>query len=346
MERRRLGRTDIEVSACCLGTMTWGEQNTEAEGHAQLDRAIEAGINFIDTAEIYAVPPRAETYGRTEEIIGSWLQARGRRDDVIIASKIAGRSPMTWSRNDGAETRLTRAQIDEAVEKSLKRLQTDYIDLYQLHWPDRSVAAFGAVGYRDYDDDYESFEAQLEALDAHVKKGNIRHVGLSNETSWGVMKFVEAAERRGLPRLASIQNAYSLVNRTFEGGLAEVALRENVGLLAYSPLAQGYLTGKYRDGALPAGSRKALFNRLNRYERDGADTAVHAYVDLAAELGWDPAQFALKFVDTRPWVTATIIGATSLEQLETNLAAFDTTWTEDLEKAVRPLFVQHGSPCP
>lgn len=344
MERRRLGRTDVMVSACCLGTMTWGEQNSEAEGHAQMNAAVARGVNFFDTAELYAIPPRPKTQGRTEEIIGTWLKARGARDDIVIATKITGRSSMTWFR--GGDTRLTRAQIDAAVEASLRRLQTDYIDLYQLHWPDRSVGVFGAIDYQDYADDYESFEDQLDALAAHVAKGNIRHVGVSNETAWGVMRFLETAAASGGPRLASIQNAYNFVNRTFETGLAEIAMRENVGLLAYSPLAQGNLTGKYRDGALPPGSRKALFKRMDRYESAAGETAISAYVDLAGDVGWDPAQFALKFVDTRPFTTATIIGATTLEQLNMNLDAFDLTWTDELETAVRDQFARYGSPCP
>ena len=215
MQYSELGRTGLKVSRVCLGTMTWGEQNTEAEGHAQMDYALERGINFWDTAEMYAVPPRPETQGSTERIIGSWFASRGQRDKVILATKIAGRSPMSWTRDNQSITRHTAEQIDEAVEKSLKRLQTDYIDLYQMHWPDRAIRVFGGMTYQDYADDYESFEAILDNLDRHVRKGNIRHIGVSNETAYGVMKFVAEAERRGLPRIASIQNAYNLVNRTF-----------------------------------------------------------------------------------------------------------------------------------
>jgi aryl-alcohol dehydrogenase-like predicted oxidoreductase len=249
-------------------------------------------------------------------------------------------------RKDGSVTRQTRAQIDEAVEGSLRRLKTDYLDLYQLHWPDRPVRVFGGQGYKDYAQDFESFGDILEALDAHVKKGSIRHVGVSNEFPWGVMKFLAESETRGLPRVASIQNAYHLANRTFEFGLAEIAMREQVGLLAYSPLAQGQLTGKYLDGALPEGSRKALYNRMQRYEGPGSQEAFRAYVELARTHGLDPAQLALKFCDARPFVTATIIGATSMEQLKTNIDAFDVTWTDDLEAGVNAIHARQPNPCP
>ena len=346
MRYSELGRTGLQVSRVCLGTMTWGSQNSEAEAHAQMDYALERGINFWDTAEMYASPPTPETQGSTERYIGSWFAKSGKRDQVVLASKVAGRSPMAWTRDNDPITRQTRAQIDEAVEKSLKRLQTDYIDLYQLHWPDRAIRVFGGMTFHDYAQDFEPFEAILEALDAHVKKGNIRHVGVSNESPWGVMRFVAEAEKRGLPRIASIQNAYHLVNRTFEYGLAEIALREQVGLLAYSPLAQGFLTGKYQKGALPAGSRKALYNRGQRYEGPGADRAIQGYLDLAAAQGISPVQLALKFVDTRPWTTSTIIGATTMAQLKDDIDAFDLDWSEALEAAVDALHVQQPNPCP
>lgn len=357
MQMRTLGRTDVQVSSVCLGTMTWGEQNTEAEGHAQMDLALDRGINFFDTAEMYAVPPRPETQGNTERIIGTWFKARGNRSRVVLATKIAGRSPMIWTRQggvsnndgplDGGITRQTRQQIDYAVMASLKRLQTDYIDLYQLHWPDRGFAGFGFQSYRDYPADFEKFEDILAALDTHVKAGRIRHIGVSNESPWGVMRFVAEAEKRGLPRIVSIQNAYSLVNRSFEtGGLAEIALREQVGLLAYSPLAQGYLTGKYRNGAMPEGSRKKLFQRLQRYEGPAAEPAINAYIDLAAEIGMKPEHLALAFCQAQPWVTSTIIGATTMAQLETDLAAFDLPWTDALQQRVDDVQRRHPNPCP
>ena len=350
MEYAKLGRTDVTVSRCCLGTMTWGSQNTEAEAHEQMDYALGRGVNFWDTAELYASPPNTETQGLTETYIGSWLRKTGRRQEIVLASKVAGQGAafggLPWLRKDGAVTRQTKAQIDEAVEGSLRRLGTDYLDLYQLHWPDRRVRVFGGQTYRDYSLEFESFGDILLALDAHVKKGAIRHVGVSNEFPWGVMRFLSESETRGLPRIASIQNAYHLANRTFEYGLAEIAMREQVGLLAYSPLAQGQLTSKYLDGALPAGSRKALYDRMQRYEGPGALEAFRSYVDLARAHGLDPAQLALKFCDARPFVTATIIGATSMDQLKTNIDAFDLTWTDELEKAVDAIHLRHPNPCP
>jgi len=346
MQYRPLGRTGLSVSSIGLGTMTWGEQNTEDEGHEQMDYAVECGINFFDTAELYAVPPKAKTQGATETIIGTWFKARKNRDQIILATKITGRSPMNWFRKDGGKTRLNAAQIDEAVEGSLRRLQTDYIDLYQLHWPDRKLSLFGGHGFADYPVDFTPFEIILEALDRHVQKGNIRHIGVSNETAWGVMRYLAEASSRGLPRMASIQNAYHLINRTFETGLAEVAMREEVGLLAYSPLGQGTLTGKYLNGARPEGARGTLFGRLERYQGPGAEDAITACITCAQDHGLSPVQLALKFCDTRPFVTSTLIGATSMDQLKENIAAFDICWSDDLEKAVNDLHAKHRSPCP
>ena len=349
IEKRELGRTGLMVTTCCLGTMTWGQQNTEVEGHAQMDYAMDRGINFWDTAEMYSVPPQAETQGSTERIIGSWFKKTGRRDEIILASKVSGRSKQTWTRDADVEwTRHTKAQIDEAVAKSLKRLQTDYIDLYQLHWPDRPVGLFGArMDHKAYGLEYEAFEEILDHLDSHIKAGRLRHVGLSNETPFGVMRFIAESEARGLPRMASIQNAYNLVNRTFEdGGLEEACLREDISLLAYSPLGQGYLTGKYRNGALPEGSRKQLFNRLQRYESPAADRAIESYLVMAENFGVDPTQLAIKFCDTRPFMTSTIIGATNMDQLKTCIDAFDMAWSDELEAEVNRLHMQQPSPCP
>lgn len=348
IEMRELGRTGIKVTSCCLGTMTWGEQNTEAEGHAQMDLAVEHGINFFDTAELYAIPPRPETQGRTEEIIGSWFKARGLRDRIVLATKIVGRSDMTWHRDNEVKLcRQTKDQIDRAVESSLRRLQTDYIDLYQMHWPDRPAPIFGGrLRPEDYEKPYEPFEDILDHLNRHVQAGRIRHIGVSNETPYGVMRFLAESEARGLPRLQSIQNVYNLVSRKFEEGLDEIALRENVGLLAYSPLAQGYLTGKYRDGALPEGSRKQLFNRLQRYESPQGLRAIERYLDLAARFGVDPAQLAIRFCDTRPFTTSTIIGATSMDQLSTCIDAFELAWTEDFDKEIDAIHADQPSPCP
>ncbi|MQT12713.1 aldo/keto reductase [Segnochrobactrum spirostomi] len=350
MQYRRLGRTDLDVSAICLGTMNFGEQNSEADAHAQLDRALTVGVNFIDTAEIYAVPPRPETQGLTESYIGSWLKARRNRSKVVLATKVAGRSPMDWLRDDRATTTLTRAQITEALDKSLKRLGTDYVDLYQVHFPDRAVPGFGSnpTIWRNPEPvpNEVPIEETLMVLADFVTAGKVRHIGLSNETPWGTMRYIAAADAIGLGRPQSIQNAYSLVNRTFEAGLAEVALREQVGLLAYSSLAQGYLTGKYRDGALPAGARKTLFNRLQRYEKPGAEEAINRYLDLAAEWGLDPSKLALAFALTRPFTTSVIIGATTLEQLDTDLGALDVAIPPELEAAIDAIHLWRSNPCP
>ncbi|MBP6011722.1 MAG: aldo/keto reductase [Alphaproteobacteria bacterium] len=348
MEYRELGRTGVKVSALCLGTMTWGEQNTEAEGHAQMDYALAAGINFFDTSEMYAVPPKPDTQGSTERIIGSWFKARGTRDKVILATKVAGRSPMNWLRKDGSGTEQTPKQIAEAVDSSLMRLQTDRIDLYQLHWPDRPVSMFGSMGlsYKHVDAPTVPIADILGALQDQVKAGKIRWIGLSNETAWGTMSFLHHATATGLPRVQSIQNAYSLINRTFEMGQAEIAHREQVGLLAYSPLAQGYLTGKYQAGALPAKSRKALFNRLQRYEKPETGPAIERYLAIAKTFDLDPAQMALQFVTTRPFVTSNIIGATTMEQLKTNIDSVKLAWTAELEKAVDEAHHAQPNPAP
>jgi aryl-alcohol dehydrogenase-like predicted oxidoreductase len=346
MKYRKLGRTGLEVSLICLGTMTWGQQNTEAEGHAQMDVALDYGINFIDTAELYSIPPKRETQGSTERIIGSWFKARGNRDKVILASKVTGRSEMDWFRADGSPTRLSREQIEEAVNASLRRLQTDYIDLYQLHWPDRPMA-FGSnpVIYRHQEADSHPIEDILGVLQDLARVGKVRHIGLSNESAWGTMTFLRHAER-GLPRVESVQNAYSLVNRTYETALAEVSIREQVSLLAYSPLAQGYLTGKYLGGARPPGARASLFNRGQRYETPGAEAAIHRYVSLAREFGLDPAQMALAFVNSRAFTTSTIIGATSLQQLEADIRSIDVTITPELEERINAIHLWHTNPCP
>lgn len=348
MEKRELGRTGLMVSEICLGTMTFGQQNTEAEGHAQLDMALVNGINFIDTAELYSIPPKAETYGATERIIGSWLKARGGRDKIILASKVVGRGTSPWFRPGGEETRLTPRQIRYALEGSLQRLGTDYLDLYQLHWPDRKLGLFGEGGTTFSTvstADEVPLEETLGVLGDLVAEGKIRHVGLSNETAWGVAKSLACA-REGAPRVASIQNAYNLINRTFEIGLAEMALREKVGLLAYSPLAQGYLTGKYLNGARPAGARTTLFDRGQRYQKSGVDDAIKAYHALAHEHGIDPVQLAIAFVTTRPFVTSNIIGATSTEQLATILGASDVQITPELEAQINAIHQVHSNPAP
>lgn len=345
MERRRLGRTDLHVTAFCLGTMTWGGQNTQAEGHAQMDYALDRGIDFFDTAEMYAVPPSAETYGRTEEIIGTWFQSRKNRDRIVLASKILGPGAQAHVR-DGKQ-RLDRKNIVRAVEDSLKRLKTDYIDLYQTHWPDRNVNSFGKLDYRH--DDGEAMtppEETLAALADLVRDGKIRHVGLSNDTPWGMMSFLRLAESAGLPRIVSIQNPYSLLNRSFEIGLAECAVREDCGLLAYSPLAGGTLSGKYLDGAMPAGSRRATDPRRSRYDNPRGDDATRRYVDLARSRGLDPAQMALAFVRDRPFVTSTIIGATTMEQLKADIDAWDLTLPPEVVEGIEAIHGGNPNPCP
>jgi len=349
MEHRPLGRTGLKVSLICLGTMTWGEQNTEAEGHEQMDYALDRGIDFFDTAELYAVPPKAETQGRTEEIIGTWFKTRGNRDKVILASKVVGRTPMDWFRDGRIPGELNRKQMTEALEKSLKRLQTDYIDLYQLHWPDRPMP-WGSIPthfkWNEMDGASNPIEEILDVLGDFVKQGKIRHVGLSNESPWGTMKFLQASETRGLPRIASVQNAYHLLNRLYETGMAEISMREDVGLLAYSPLAQGYLTGKYRNGALPKGSRKQLFNRLQRYEKPGSAEAIDAYWALSEECGIELTKLALAFVNARPFVASTIIGATSMEQLKTCIDSIDVKLTPEIEARIDAIHQVHMNPAP
>ena len=346
MQLRRLGQTDLKVSALCLGTMTFGQQNTEAQAHAQLDRALEAGINFIDTAEMYPVPPMAETQGRTEEYIGSWLAARGARDRVVLATKVAG--PGNWvSYLRGGKVRLDRPNIKAAIESSLKRLRTDYIDLYQLHWPDRETNYFGKLGYRHPEEDHSvPLLETLEVLDDLVTTGKVRHIGLSNETPWGTMRMLELAGKHGLPRPVSIQNPYNLLNRTFEIGLAEIAIREQCGLLAYSPMAFGVLSGKYVKGARPTGARLTLFQRFDRYSNPQADAAAADYVALAREHGLDPAQMALAWVTCQPFVTSNIIGATTMAQLEANLGSLDVELSGELVREIEAIHTQQPNPGP
>jgi len=346
MDYRELGRTGVKVSRLCLGTMTFGEQNSEAEGHAQMDYAFDRGINIFDAAEIYPVPPKPETQGRSEAIIGTWLAARKRRDKVMIATKVVGRGKMTWVRKERSPTRHSPAQIMEAVEGSLKRLKTDYIDLYQLHWPDRPMRVFEGLNYLHLEGDTHPIHEILGVLGKLVAGGKVRFVGLSNESPWGVMTFLKASEQHGLPRPVSIQNAYNLVNRSFETGLSEIFYREQMSLLAYSPLGQGYLSGKYEGGALPPGSRKTLFDRLGRYEKGNGPRAISTYIALARKHGLDPAQMAIAFCLSRPFVTSAIIGATTMDQLKTDIAAADLELSQAVLEDIEQIHLDYPNPCP
>ncbi len=347
MDYRELGRTGVKVSALTLGTMTFGEQNTEAEGHAQMDYAVGRGINMFDAAEIYPIPPKPETQGRTEEIIGTWLASRRGRDKMLIATKVAGRSTkIDWLRDQPMLSRQSASQIDEAVDKSLARLRTDYIDLYQLHWPDRPMRIFEGLDYVRLPGDAHPIHDILETLGKLVAAGKVRFIGLSNETPWGLMTFLKLAEQHGLPRPVSIQNAFNLVNRSYEIGLSEITYEEQVSLLAYSPLGQGYLTGKYENGALPPKSRKTLFDRLGRYEKGNGPRAISAYVALAKKHGLDPAQMAIRYAVSRPFVTSVIIGATTLEQLETDVDAAGLTLSEAVLEDIDQIHLDYPNPCP
>ncbi|QEY25875.1 NADP(H)-dependent aldo-keto reductase [Neisseria zalophi] len=350
MEKRELGRTGIQVTKICLGTMTWGEQNTEAEAHEQLDYALANGVNFIDTAEMYPVPPSKETYTRTEQYIGNWIKRRGKRDDFVLASKIAG--PMR-SNNAPSYIRngndFSRAQIIEACEASLKRLNTDYLDLYQLHWPERQVNFFGKSGVSALPDteQFTPFDEVLDALSLLVRQGKIRAFGLSNETPWGTMRYLNEYERNNeLPRVATIQNPYNLLNRSYETGMSEISLREQVPLLAYSPLAFGMLTGKYRNGAMPEKARLTLYKRFQRYNKPLAFTAVDRYAEIAERYGLSLAQMSLAFVSNRSFVASNIIGATTMEQLRENIASADLVLKDEVVAAINAVHEEIMNPCP
>ena len=347
MQYRPLSNTGLKVSALCLGTMTFGEQNSEQEAFEQLDMALDAGINFIDTAEMYSVPPRAETMGSTERIIGRWLQQRGCRDKVVLASKVAGPGGDWLNYIRGGGNHLDRSNIFAAVDGSLRRLQTDVIDLYQLHWPERPANYFGQLGYeRAEADDGTPLLDTLQALGELVDAGKVRHIGVSNETPWGLMRYLSLADSGDLPRMASIQNPYSLLNRSYEVGLAEISHRENVGLLAYSPLGFGVLSGKYLEENKPAGARLTLYPDYDRYSNPEALDATRDYVTLARDHGLDPAQMALAYVTSRPFVTSNIIGATTLEQLRSNLASIDVQLGEELLADIEAIHRRHPNPSP
>ena len=348
MKMNPLGYTDIQVSEMALGTMTWGEQNTAEQAFEQMDYALAQGINLFDAAEMYPVPPKPETQGRTEEIIGQWFQRSGKRDQVILASKIAGPSEGGSHIRDG-KTRFDATTIAAALDGSLKRLQTDYIDLYQLHWPERSTNFFGKLGYQQPDsqpDDLTSFLDTIEALNQEVKSGRIRAWGLSNETPWGLSHYVMEARAHGLMPPVSIQNPYNLLNRTFEVGLAEMAIKDQVGLLAYSPLGFGILSGKYQRGARPENARLTLFKRFDRYFKPQVDAAVARYLQIARIHQLDPAQMALAFIQRQPFLTSNIIGATTMEQLRSNIAAVDIVLDDDVMEAIEQVHLDQPNPAP
>lgn len=349
MQYRKLGKTDIDVSLIGLGTMTFGEQNTEAQAHEQLDYAYAQGVTLVDVAEMYPVPPKPETYGASERFVGSWLKKTGLRSKVVLATKIAGPSRQAGrpSHIRGTANQFDKPNLVEAVNGSLQRLGTDYIDLYQLHWPDRSTTTFGRTSYPYEDEPFTvPIEETLLALTDLVKDGKIRHIGLSNETPWGVSKFLAASRELGLERIASIQNPYNLLNRTFEVGLSEFSHRDAVGLLAYSPLAFGWLSGKYEGGDRPAGARITLFERFTRYSRPQAVAATSAYVSLARSHGMSPATLALAFVNRQPFLTSNLVGATTLEQLKENIASVNTTLSDDVVKAIDAIHEQYPNPAP
>jgi aryl-alcohol dehydrogenase-like predicted oxidoreductase len=339
--------TDIKVSKICLGTMTWGEQNTESEGHEQLDYATnERGINFIDTAEMYSVPAKAETQGSTESIIGTWLKKRQKRDDLMIASKVAG--PSAGLPHIGTGPKFNRENMTKALHSSLQRLQTDYIDLYQLHWPERPTNYFGALGYKHTSDDaVTDFQETLQILSDFIQQGKIRFIGISNETPWGTMEYLRVAGKYQLPKISTIQNPYNLVNRTYEVGLAEIGIRENVGLLAYSPLAGGLLSDKYLNGQRPDGARFTLWpNYFTRYAHPNTMKAIEKYAVLAEEYGLTLPQMALAYINTRNFLTANIIGATTMQQLKENIDSIDVVLSDEVLKEIEKIHLEFPNPAP
>jgi len=345
MNYKKLGNTDLEVSTICLGTMTWGEQNTQNEGFEQMDYSLDKGVNFWDTAELYSVPPKEETYGHTEIIIGNWFKKSKKREKIILASKVAG--PMrAYLRGGGNNYGIKK--MTEAVNDSLKRLQTDYIDLYQLHWPERNTNMFGRLGYEHKNDDnWNKFEDVLENLQKFIKAGKIREIGLSNETPWGVSKFLDISKEKNLPRMMSIQNPYNLLNRTYEVGLAEISIRDQIGLLAYSPLASGYLSGKYRNNQMPKNSRIERDGDFwTRYDKPNTNKAVDAYYEIAKKNKLDFSQMSLKFCEIQPFVTSVIIGATTMEQLKIDVESVNVNLTEEIIKEINEVQSIYPNPCP
>ena len=346
MNYKKLGSTDIDVSTICLGTMTWGEQNSKADGFEQMDYAIDNGVNFWDTAEIYAIPMREETYGETENIIGEWFKKTKKRDKVILATKVSGPTSKEYIRGGGCS--YDKKSMSEALEKSLKRMQTDYIDLYQLHWPERNTNFFGKQGYEhdSNEKNWIAFEEILENLKKFVDAGKIRYVGLSNETAWGLAKCLELSKLKNLPKMMAVQNPYNLLNRTYEVGLAEISVREQSGLLAYSPLAFGYLTGKYRNNNMPKGSRIDLFKDFTRYNNENSIKAIEEYYKISQKFNLDFAQMSIKFCEIQPFVTSVIIGATTMQQLKTNVESVNVKLNNEIINEINEVQKIYPNPCP
>jgi aryl-alcohol dehydrogenase-like predicted oxidoreductase len=345
MKFRKLGTTDIDVSLICLGTMTWGTQNTEKDAFEQMDYAVSQGINFFDTAEIYSVPPTSDSYGKTEVMIGNWFEKRKNRDKIILASKVAGPG-CDWIRGGG--NNFNEKKIGEAIDGSLKRLKTDYIDLYQLHWPERSTNFFGRRDYlfNNKEGNWNSFESILEALEKYIKSGKIRHIGMSNETPYGLSRYLEISKNKGAPRMMSVQNPYNLVNRTYEIGMSEISIREKCGLLVYYPLAAGGLSGKYRNGKMPEDSRMALFKGWERHLNPLAMKAYDKYYKLAKDFNLTMVQLAQSFVNSRPFVTSNIIGATTMDQLKENVESINIEFTDEMMERVNEIHNNNPNPSP
>ena len=345
MKFKKLGTTNLDVSLICLGTMTWGTQNTEKEAFEQMDYSVEEGINFFDTAELYSVPPNSDSYGKTEVMIGNWFEKRKNRKKIILATKVAGPG-CNWIRGGG--NNFDEKTIGEAIDGSLKRLKTDYIDLYQLHWPERSTNYFGKRDYTvDSDEgEWNSFESVLEALEKFIKSGKIRYIGMSNETPYGLSKYIELSKSKKLPRMMSVQNPYNLVNRTYEIGMSEISIREKCGLLVYYPLATGALSGKYRNGQMPKNSRQALFKGWERHLNPLAVKAYEEYYKLAKENNMTMAQLAQAFVNTRPFVTSNIIGATTMDQLKENINSVNIELSDDILSKINIIHNNNPNPSP
>ena len=345
MNLKKLGNTDLKVSTICLGTMTWGEQNNQKEAFEQMNYALNCGVNFFDAAEIYPSPCKEETYGETERIIGNWFNQKKNRDKIILASKIAGPG-LSWIRNGGQN--FSEQKIKKALEDSLQRLQTDYIDLYQLHWPERKTNFFGRLNYKHQEENsWNDFEKILIALEKFIKQGKIRYIGLSNETPWGLSKFLETSKIKKLPRMMSVQNPYSLLCRTYEVGLSEISIREKSGLLAYSPLAGGFLTGKYRNNNLPENSRQKLFaDYYTRYSKPNASPVIEKYYNIAKKFDLNFAQMSIKFCEIQKFLTSVIIGATTMEQLKINIESVSVNLKEEILKEINNVQIKYPNPCP